>query len=167
MAIIGITEVASFESRRLISCIRFSKLTRLGENHMALSPRTFGIRVTCTTLLSLSASLFGAISTSWLAACLLGILGTFVFTFVSERILREHVMGKIGKGLLSWYCVHLLGETITVACIFWLFGWVFGTSIASAFSFWIIMILVWLVLCREMLGLIFGMLPFALMMRRR
>ena len=84
-----------------------------------MSLNAFLFRLGAMAVLFLLASVFGAITISWWAAVLSGIGIGLAFTFVSERILRGLLMGKIGNGPIAWYSVHLLGESAWLALLAW------------------------------------------------
>lgn len=67
-----------------------------------------------------------------------------------ERLLRQKLMGKIGGSPLSWYTVHLLGETLTVAALTWLSA-LLGMQLVPGLACTIIAFAIWAYLCQEML----------------
>ncbi|HEY9788028.1 MAG TPA: hypothetical protein V6D17_21750 [Candidatus Obscuribacterales bacterium] len=131
-----------------------------------MKPRAFFIRLAGLPILATVASLVGAVTSSWWAAALMGFLGAIVFTFVSERIVRGLLFGKIGAGPLAWYFVHLLEETAAIALIAVIFSFLFGASIGGTLAFSIMAFVIWVFLCKEMLGNIGALLPMWLATRR-
>lgn len=132
---------------------------------MSLSPRTLAVRVIAVPALAAVAAVTGAITSSWWAAALMGFGGALLFTAFSERILRGKLMGKIGKDMMTWYLVHLVGETAAIAVIGMLFSLLFGAAIASAYAFWTFAGVIWLFLCFEMISSLLRLLPMWLATR--
>ncbi len=132
---------------------------------MSLSARAFAIRLVEVPIAPLAATMVGAINSSVWCDLVMGFFGTLLFTFVSERILRGVLMGKIGSDALVWYTVQLIGETITIAAIGWVCGLAFNIAVTNTTLFWIVAAGLWLYLCWEMLGNIFRLLPLWLATR--
>lgn len=129
-----------------------------------MSLNAFLFRLGAMAVLFLLASVFGAITISWWAAILSGIGIGLAFTFVSERILRGLLMGKIGNGPIAWYSVHLLGETAWLALLAWGAS-VLGLAFVPAWPAYLFGFLVWAVLCQEMLRKLPGMIIMYLAIR--
>jgi hypothetical protein len=89
------------------------------------------------------------------AGALLGLVLAVVFTVISEGVLRGRFWGKIGKGLIAIYSVHLLGETITYAALIGLCGLVTSYHVGYPILFGLFVTLGWLHLCFESLASIF------------
>lgn len=134
---------------------------------MGLPLKTFVARIVAVPVVAVVASVAGAITSSWWAAALMGFVGTLLFTFMSERVLREKLFGKLGSSPMAWYTVHLLGETAVVALIAALFHFVAGASVANGTYFIVAALIIWVAFCYEMIGKIFGLLPFWLQTRGR
>lgn len=111
----------------------------------------FIARICIVPALFLGASLLGAITSSWWAATLLGFTFALAFTFISERLLRQKLMGMIGKTPLAWYSVHLLAETITIVALAWLCSVLFGMNTVPGWTFTLMALLTWGYLCKEVL----------------
>lgn len=92
-----------------------------------MSPKLFVVRIVALPIIAALIALLGGLSATFYGAAGAAFLGALVFTMVSERLLRHKLMGKIGGSPISWYFVHLLGETATLALLTWgafaLFGW--------------------------------------------
>lgn len=95
--------------------------------------------------------MLGAITSSWWAAPLIGFAFALVFTLISERLLRQKLMGMIGKTPLAWYAVHLLAESITIIALAWLSSLLFGINAVPGWSFTVMALLTWGYLCKEVL----------------
>lgn len=133
---------------------------------MSLSKNAFATRVVAVPVVAVVASAFGAITSSWWAAALMGFLGVLIFTAVSERVLRGMLFGKLGGGVGSAYFVQLVGETITLALIGLLFSAVFGAAIANSLSFWVAAGVTWFICSYEMITRIPGIFALWLATRR-
>ncbi len=131
-----------------------------------MNPQTFLKRVVAVTVVAVLASVFGAITSSWWAAALMGFVGTLAFTAVSERVLRGKLFGKLGGGVGSAYFVQLVGETITLAAIGLIFHFAFGAAVASTLAFWVAAGITWFVLSYEMITRIPGIFALWLATRR-
>lgn len=111
----------------------------------------FFARICIVPVLFLVASLLGAITSSWWAAPLIGFGFALAFTFVSERLLRQKLMGKIGGSPLSKYTVHLIGETLTIAALASLCSIFFGMEKVPGWTYNIMATATWGYLCKEMI----------------
>lgn len=131
---------------------------------MSLSPATLLVRIVAVPAIATIAAVSGAITSSWWTAALMAFGGALLFTAFSERVLRGKLMGKIGKDMMTWYLVHLVGETIAIAAIGMLFSLLFGVAIASS-SFWLFAAATWLFLCFEMVSSLLRLLPMWLATR--
>ena len=65
-----------------------------------MTPKQLLQRLNLVVIIATVTSLSGGISAAWWSAGLLGLTLTLAFTFISERILRQRLFGKIGKGLI-------------------------------------------------------------------
>jgi hypothetical protein len=126
----------------------------------------FLTRICIVPLLFLAASLLGAITSPWWAALLIGFGFALAFTFISERLLRQQLMGKIGGSPVSWYTVQLLGETITIAALTWLCSVLFGMDRVPGLTYTLLSVATWGYLCKEMLFKLPGLVLLWLATRR-
>ncbi|MDX1986245.1 MAG: hypothetical protein SFV17_06130 [Candidatus Obscuribacter sp.] len=131
-----------------------------------MNKNQFFARICIIPALFLAASLSGAITSSWWAAPLIGFGVALVFTFVSERLLRQKLMGKIGGGVLSWYTVHLIGETLTIAALVWLCSILFGMGKVPGWTYTILALATWVYLCKEMIFKLPGLFAMWIVTRR-
>jgi hypothetical protein len=111
----------------------------------------FVTRFCVVPVLFLVASLLGAITSSWWAAPLIGFAFALAFTAISEHVLRQKLMGVIGKSALAWYSVHLIAETITIVALAWFSSVLFGMHTVPGWTFTVMAFLTWGYLCKEMI----------------
>lgn len=113
----------------------------------------FFVRLAIITALGVLASIFGAITSSWWAAGLMGLGGALVFTRISEVVLRNRlttpISEKLGGAPMAWYFVQMVGETAVIALMGAFFVLVCGAHVASALPFYVLLTLAWCVLCGE------------------
>ncbi|MBZ0189241.1 MAG: hypothetical protein K8F91_23555 [Candidatus Obscuribacterales bacterium] len=121
-----------------------------------MNPKAFLFRTIAMVVLFLTSSLMGIISVSWWASMLTGLGTSLAFTFVSERILRGLLMGKIGNGPIAWYSVQLFCETLALAAMAFLIS-SFGVRFAIGWPGIVMATIVWATLCQEMLRKLPGM----------
>ena len=130
-----------------------------------ISPKILGIRVIALPIIATVVALLGGISATFYGAAGVAFLGALVFTMVSERLLRQKLMGKIGGSPISWYFVHLVGETATFALLTWgafaIFGWSAAGWVAIAGG-----VAIWLVLTWDTLASWLPLIPLWLATRR-
>jgi len=110
-----------------------------------MSPKFFAVRIVALPIIAAVIALLGGISATFYGAAGVAFLGALIFTMVSERLLRQKLMGKIGGGPMSWYFVHLVGETATIALLTWgafaIFGWTASgwVAIAGGAAAWVLL----------------------------
>lgn len=135
-----------------------------------MTPTKFFVRLAIITALGVLASVFGAITSSWWAAGLMGLGGAMVFTRISEVVLRGRVTTaistKLGGAAMTWYFVQMLGETATIAVLGALFALVCGAHVASAVPFYVVLAVTWCVLCGEAAGRWVTLIPLWLATRK-
>ena len=129
-----------------------------------MSLNTFLFRIAAMAVIFFAASVSGVLAISWWGAALIGMGTALAFTFVSERILRGMLMGKIGGSPVAWYSVQLAGETLTFAALLGLYAWL-GLAFASGWLAISLGLIAWAVLCQEMLRRLPGMIVASLMIR--
>ncbi|MCC6980614.1 MAG: hypothetical protein IT343_20005 [Candidatus Melainabacteria bacterium] len=132
-----------------------------------MNPKASAIlrRIVIVPAIAFFASVMGAITASWWAAVLLGFVGVFAFTAFSERILLQMVLGKVGKDPMTWYFVHMVGETLAVVALAVGLGLAFGVGIGGTLLFSAFAFVTWLYVSWENTSRFFSLLPLWLATR--
>ncbi len=133
---------------------------------MNLTKNEFFFRLMAITTLGVVASIFNAISLSWWTGGLCGLLFSLFFTLFSQRVLAQHVFGKIGQGPLTWYGVHSALGLVGYIALLYLFAFTFSISVSSGWVFYAVTAVGYITVCERSLKEFFWLLPFVLGNRR-
>lgn len=133
---------------------------------MNLTKNEFFFRIMAITGLGVAASLFNTISLSWSTGALCGLFFSLLFTLFSQRILTQHVYGKIGSGPLAWYGIHSVLGLIGYSALLYLFAFTLSISVSSGWVFYALAAAGYITVCERSLKEFFWLLPFVLGIRR-
>ena len=129
---------------------------------MNFTKNEFFFRIMAITGFGVAASLFNVISLSWWSAALCGLLFSLLFTLFSQRILSQHVFGKIGQGSFAWYGVHSALGLIGYIALLYLFAFTFSISVSSTWDFYAVAAAGYITVCQHSLREFFWLLPSVL-----